>query len=155
MSRARQFFDGCGRGNRYIPKRIEKFYRCLQFFLKELAHVRYARGPAAKKQSLGRAALLLRAIVTDGTHYFRVEAGHGAAHQFGNTRHLWIRWLGAGAAETSKTIAPLPNVCSRKRLAELPGDRRSYRASANGYAPKKDLRRLNEKQIGRAGANVD
>src|SRR5262249_34566753 len=142
-------------GDRNVAKRIKKFDRQLQFFSKELAHVRRACGSTTKEQSLRRASVLLHTVVTDRAHHFGVKPGHGAAHQFGNARHLRIGEFGMRPVETDKPIALFSKVCRREWLAKFLGDRGRHGTSANWNAARKELLRFDEEEICGAGTDID
>ena len=82
MGRLRNLLEVRGAGDGHLAQRIEKFDRQLQFLVKKLPDVRRARASAGKKNALRWIAVLLRAVMTDRAHQFRVQPRHGAAHNF-------------------------------------------------------------------------
>ncbi len=116
-----------------IAQRIEELDRQLEFLVEKLAHVRRARAAAAKKNALG-AALLLRAIMTDRAHQFRVQSRHRAADDLRDARHIRIGGFRIGATQTNESVALLAKFRRANRLAKFLRDRGGDRAAANRNA---------------------
>src|SRR5947209_11075961 len=114
MRRVRQLLYRRRGRDRHISQRVKIFYRQLQFLPKEFPHVGRAGRSPAKKQTLGRVALLLRAIMTDGPHHLSVKPRHRASHQFGNTSDFGVGWLGVGAAEADESVPLLSKISRRE-----------------------------------------
>ncbi len=138
-----------------IAQRIEELDRPLEFLVEKLAHVRRARRAAAEKDALGPAPLLLRSIKTNRARQLSVQSRHGAADQLRDPRDIRIGGFRFGATETNESVVLLAQLGRAKGLVEFFRDRRGDRTAADRNAAAEDFSRLDEKQIGRARADVD
>src|SRR6476661_5618664 len=91
-------------GNCDLLQWIEKFYRHLKFFVKELAQVGHSSAATTQENASRPASILLSAIVSDGTHQFGMEPSHGTARYFRNPGNVGIGRFGISAAEPHKAI---------------------------------------------------
>src|SRR5215472_12517686 len=88
---------GAGFGDRHVLQRIEELDRHLKFLMKELPHVGHPGTSATQENASRSVALLLSAVVRDGTHQFCMKPGHGAASDFRNTPNIGVGGFGVSA----------------------------------------------------------
>ena len=138
-----------------IAQGIEKLDRPLEFLVEKLAHVRRARCAAAEKDALGPAPLLLGSIKTNRTRQLSVQSRRRAADQLRDPRDIRVGGFRFGATETNESVMLLAQLSRAKGLVEFFRDRRGDRTAADRNTAAENFPRLDEKQIGRARADVD
>ena len=154
MDGAGDFQRQCRLRHGHVLERIKKRDRHLQFFVKKLEHVRHACASSAEENALRPASLLLRAVVTDGTHQLGVQPRHGAARYLRDAGNVGVCGLGIGASQTDEAVPLLANLRGRERLAEFPSNCGGDRIATDGKAARENFGRLNEENICSARSDI-
>ncbi len=156
MGRPRNLVEVFGIGDGHLAQRIKKFDRQLQFLVEKLPEVRRARASPGKKNAFRWIALLLRAIMTDRAHQFRVQPRHGARAQFlKRARHRRPATRESAPARATKPSRFLRNSAAANgslnsfamaEVTELP---------PIGNTAGENFPRLDKKKIRRARTDID
>src|SRR5438128_4482544 len=154
MSRARHLQRWRRLRHDHVSELIKKLDRHVQFFVKKLAHVRHVCASSAKKNAFRAASLLLRAVMTDGTHQFGVQPRHGAARYLRDPDNIGVCRLGISASQTDKTVPLFAKLRRRERFAKFLGNCGGDRIATNGKAARENLSGLNKKNVRRACSDI-
>src|SRR5437588_10071178 len=102
MGRTRPLLRGLRHS--HFLERIKKLDRQLKLLLKELPHVGHACASATKTDARRAISLLLRAVMSNGTHQFRVPPGHAAARDLRETTNVGVCRLGRSDSQRKYAV---------------------------------------------------